>query len=112
MNTTVSHQQDVAIVTPVGSVDALTAPQVTETLAARLAEGEAKLVLDMSQIDFISSAGLRMLLGAVKEARSQGGDLRLTGAIPDVQKVLQMSGFSSILKSYDDLATAVASFSA
>jgi anti-sigma B factor antagonist len=107
-----AKQGQATVTTLVGSVDALTAPQATQALLDQVEKGAVKLILDMDQIDFISSAGLRMILGAVKAARAQGGDLRLAGGVDDVRKVLRMSGFTAILKNYDDLATAVASFDA
>ena len=93
-----------------GSIDAVTAPKVTEFIQGQIAKGNIKLVADLSGVDYTSSAGLRVLLGAIKETRAQGGDIRLTGVQPDVQKVLNLSGFTNILKIFDDLDAAVASF--
>jgi anti-sigma B factor antagonist len=58
----------------------------------------------------MSSAGLRTLLGAVKEARSNGGDLRIISTNPGVDKVLKMSGFNNIAKVFPSQAEAVSSF--
>ena len=93
-----------------GSIDAVTAPKVTEFIQGQIAKGNIKLVADLSGVDYTSSAGLRVLLGAIKETRAQSGDIRLTGVQPDVQKVLNLSGFTNILKIFDDLDAAVASF--
>ena len=93
-----------------GSIDAVTAPKVTEFIQGQITKGNIKLVADLSGVDYTSSAGLRVLLGAVKETRAQSGDIRLTGIQPDVQKVLNLSGFTNILKIFDDVETAVASF--
>jgi anti-anti-sigma factor len=103
--------EDVTVITLMGSIDALTAPQITEFIQAQVAKGNTKLVADLNGVDYTSSAGLRVLLGAIKETRAQSGDLRLAGIQPDVQKVLNLSGFSNILKIFDDLDAAVASFS-
>jgi len=93
-----------------GSIDAVTAPEITEFIQAQIAKGNTKLVADLSGVDYTSSAGLRVLLGAIKETRAQSGDLRLAGIQPDVQKVLNLSGFSNILKIFDDADAAVASY--
>ena len=61
-------------------------------------------------MDYTSSAGLRVLLGTVKRARSGGGDLRLAGPNPDVRKVLDLSGFTGILKVFETVDDALASF--
>lgn len=102
---------EVTVISLNGSIDALTAPKITEFIQAQIAKGSIKLVMDMSGVDYTSSAGLRVLLGAIKETRAQNGDLRLAGIRPDVQKVLNLSGFSNILKMFQDADTAIASFS-
>lgn len=100
----------VTVVAVSGSVDALTAEAFQEALQSQVQEGDANLVADLSQVDYASSAGLRAILATVKESRRVGGDLRLAGMQPGVHKVLQLSGFTSILKVYPDVESAVASF--
>lgn len=102
---------EVTIISLSGSIDAMTAPKITEFIQGQIANGNVKLVMDMSGVDYTSSAGLRVLLGAIKETRAKSGDLRLAGIRPDVQKVLNLSGFSNILKSFNDAETAAASYS-
>lgn len=108
----ITHQQKdhVTIVSVIGSLDALTAPTLSEFFESRLAEGHSKLVVDLASLDYTSSAGLRVLLSAVKEARSRGGDVRLAAAQPNVKKVFDLSGFVNIIKFFPDVAAAVASF--
>ena len=101
----------VTILSLKGSIDAMTAPQITEHIQEQVAKGNIKLIADLGGVDYTSSAGLRVLLGAIKDTRSQGGDLRLTGVQPDVLKVLNLSGFTNILKMFDDIDAAVASYS-
>lgn len=101
---------DVTVLTLTGSIDAMTAPKVTEFIQGQVAKGNIKLVVDLSNVDYTSSAGLRVMLGAIKDTRAQSGDLRLTGIQPDVQKVLSLSGFTNILKTFDDLDSAIASY--
>jgi anti-sigma B factor antagonist len=102
---------DVTILTIRGSIDALTAPQISEHINGLVSNDNIKLVADFSGVDYTSSAGLRVLLGAVKETRSKGGDLYLVDIQPDVEKVLKLSGFTSILKIFPDVDSAVNSFS-
>ena len=110
MDITAKQVGSVAVVSIVGSVDALTAEQVTRFLGAELDKGNKHIVGDLSQVDFMSSAGLRAILMALKDSRQQGGDLRLGAAQPGVEKVLKMSGFTNILKTYPTVDEAVASF--
>jgi len=105
------HVDGVTVITLTGSIDAMTAPKITEFIQGQIAKGNIKLIVDMGGVDYTSSAGLRVLLGAIKETRAQSGDLRLAGVQPDVQKVLNLSGFTNILKLFDNLDAAVASYS-
>lgn len=110
MEITYKQERQVTIVSIVGSLDALTAPQLTEFLSGQFASGNHRLVVDLGALDYTSSAGLRVLLNAVKEARSRAGDVRLAAVQQNVKKVFEMSGFTSIMKFYSDVAGAVASF--
>lgn len=93
-----------------GSVDGLTADTLLSTLQAQVEGGRTRLVADLSGVEYTSSAGLRALLATVKEARRRGGDLRLAEVNPNVRKVLDLSGFTSILKMFDQVDAAVDSF--
>lgn len=101
-----------AVVAIRGSVDGLTAETLLSTLQAQVEAGHVRLVADLSGVDYTSSAGLRALLATVKEARRRGGDLRLAEVTPNVRKVLDLSGFTSILKLFDDVDAAVNSYAA
>jgi anti-anti-sigma factor len=105
------ERQPADIVQVSGSVDALTASVLTDYLSLKIGQDHTNLVLDLSEVDFMSSAGLRSVLAALKECRNKGGDLRIAGAQPGVKKVLKMSGFTNILKTFSDSENALASFS-
>lgn len=110
MKTDVLQENGSTVVSVTGSVDALTAPELAKTLSEQVQAGRANLVVDLMEVEFMSSAGLRTLLGAVKEARSYGGDLRIASSNPGVDKVLKMSGFHTIAKVFTSQAEAIASF--
>ena len=93
-----------------GSIDSLTAEQLMATFATTVSAQMPCLVADFTEVVYTSSAGLRALLAALKDARRQGGDFRLAAVQPGVLRVLEMSGFTGILKLYDDVDAAVASF--
>lgn len=98
------------VVTSVGSLDALTAPQLADFLRAQVEGGQARLVLNLGETDFMSSAGLRVILEILKRCRRQGGDLRLAAVRPGVAKTLEMAGFARLLQVYPTLDEAEASF--
>lgn len=110
METAVEAREDVTVVRIAGSVDGTTAEQLMAVFAGQLAAGRRRLVAALEAVDYTSSAGLRVLMGTVKEARTGGGDLRLAAPRQDVLKVLELAGFTGILKMYPDLESAVASF--
>jgi anti-sigma B factor antagonist len=93
-----------------GDLDAAAAPSVEGQLQALIKEGQTRLVVDLNGVAYIASAGLRVLLAALKAARNSGGDLRLVGLQPAVKEVFDMAGFTRLFKVYADVETAVASF--
>lgn len=84
-----------------GVVDAHTAPRLKETLSDWLAQGHSRLVLNDSRIEHMSSAGLRVLLYAQREARQRGGDVRLFGANAQVRRVIELAGLERLLSIRD-----------
>jgi len=110
MEIAVRNEGGVTIVELTGSLDGSTAETLLQSLTEQVSAGQVRLVADFSHVEYTSSAGLRALLGSLKDARQHGGDLRLAAVIPAVFRVLQLSGFTGILKTYDDVATAVRSY--
>ena len=78
-----------------GRLDTTTAPELEEYLRDAL-EGVNELTLDFADLEYISSAGLRVLLATQKRMNEQGS-MRLTGVCDVVMEVLELTGFSSIL---------------
>lgn len=89
-------QNDVTIVAFQGSLDSKTSPQAHQALDGILAGGSRKLLIDFTALDYISSAGLRVLLAAAKRLSGAGSALRLFGLNESVREVFQISGFSTI----------------
>lgn len=110
METDIKQENDITTISVKGSVDALTAAELTKTISKQIEEDNVNLIIDLTGLDFMSSAGLRSLLGAVKESRSHGGDLRIVSTNTGIDKVLKMSGFHNIAKVFTSQADAVASF--
>ena len=79
----------------VGRLDTTTAPDLSKTINEDIADTE-NLVLDFKKLDYISSAGLRVLLSAQKKMQ-KSGTMKLTNVCADVMEVFEMTGFSDIL---------------
>jgi len=100
----------VSVVEVIGTIDSLTSETMLNAFLSQIHAGVSGLVADLQGVDYTSSAGLRSLLAAQKAIRQKGGDLRLAGVQANVLKVLKLTGFTSIIKIYDDVDAAVASF--
>lgn len=79
------------VLAPVGRVDTITAPELE---AAVVTDGIEDLVFDLAQVDYISSAGLRVLLSSQK--RMAGKSMKIANAKPAVKEVFDITGFSDI----------------
>ena len=79
-----------------GRIDTLTAPQLESEISPML-EGIDALVIDLAQVAYISSAGLRVLLSTHKKMLAAGGSLTIANAVPAVREVFDITGFSDIL---------------
>ena len=99
-----------SVVSVVGSIDAHTAEQVLNFLRQRVSDGQIRFVLDLGQVDFMSSAGLRVIVDILRRSREQGGDLRLASAQGGVENTLSISGFTRVIKTYPTVEDAIDSF--
>jgi len=96
------------IMTVQGRMDALNAPEFETTCAAVVAEGGSSLVVDLSGLEYISSAGLRSILTAVKQMRGAGGRIVFCGLGGMVADVFRISGFLKMFQVYSTVEEAVA----
>ena len=92
MSVLFSKSGDVFIVTPQGRLDTNSAPNVDTLVSENIESGETKIVMDLSQIDYISSMGLRVILKTVMTIMRKDGKVALCGGNEQVLRVLQLSG--------------------
>ncbi len=95
-----------SVMKPGERLDGITMAEAERGLLDLLADGETNLVIDMTRLEYISSAGLRVLLLAMKKIRAAGGRLALYGLGGMAEEVFQMSGFTSIFIIKQSLAAA------
>lgn len=100
----------VDLVTVAGRVDSNTAPELEEALEERMSEGRYNLVLDLSEVNYLSSAGLRALVSALRNTKKKGGDVRIAQPSERVAEVMTLAGLDSLFTSYDDVTVAVGSY--
>ena len=99
----------VAVVTIAGRVDSATAPTMDAELE-KAVSGNKKVVLDLKGLEFLSSAGVRAIVNALKNAKKSRGDVKLA-AVPDhTHEILHTIGMMEIVQVYPSVDEAVASF--
>lgn len=99
------------VVKVTGRLDSATSPKLSEELFRINDAGRYKIVMDFHELDFISSAGLRVLIATLKNCkRYNRGDVILAGLPPHIHSVFDLAGFTAIFKIYKDVLTAVGTF--
>ncbi|MEO7131237.1 MAG: STAS domain-containing protein [Dermatophilaceae bacterium] len=98
---------DRTIVRMGGEIDVYTASLVRESLEDQLGQGRIHLILDLSDVTFLDSTGLGVLVGRLKRARALGGSLRLVASDERVLRVFAITGLDKIFEIHADLDTAL-----
>lgn len=111
MEATVEQVGGVPVVVISGRLDASTAPAFDAQIAGLLKTPHARMLVDLSNTAYISSAGLRSILLLVKHTAASSGRLGLFGASPQINEVIEISGFPSLLDLYQDREAALAAVS-
>lgn len=97
MEITASNHEDWTVLEVSGSVDASTAPAFQAEAMGRIGQGAKKMAIDVSKVEYMSSAGLRVLLMIFKALKAGGGAMCMLSPSPFVAEVLELSGFSGIM---------------
>ena len=96
MNIVKSIEGNAATLAPDGRLDTTTAPELEAAIDA-LDDSVTELTLDLENLRYISSAGLRVLLNTQKKANASGGTMKLTHVNEEIMDVFDMTGFVSFL---------------
>jgi len=91
-----TKEEDTEVMRLTGRLDTVTAPKLQATLA-EVIEAAEKIELDFAAVDYLSSAGLRILLQAQKTMQKSNKSMALKNVSPEVMEVFDMTGFSEIL---------------
>ncbi len=95
---------------PVGALDASTAPTLAEAMA--LMASVPRLVINLSEVPFIDSAGLGALVGGIRRVREAGGEVAVCSGRPPIRRVLQTIGFDRVVPLVETLEEAQVSLDA
>lgn len=97
MEITTTDSGDVKVLSFQGNLDTNTSPDAESEINTLIDAGTQKLLINFEKLDYISSAGLRILLATAKKMKPGGGDLKICCLNQTVQEVFDISGFSTIL---------------
>ncbi len=98
------------VVTPNGRLDSNTAPMLEMTLGSHLSASHFNLIIDMAEVTYISSSGLKVLMSAFKKARGKSGKIALAALTPRVTEVFQISGFETLFEITPTVQASAATF--
>lgn len=93
-----------------GKLDTTTSSGALDVFLQQLQGDPPNVLINLAPLEFVSSAGLRVILRVAKRVRAYGGVMKVSGAQGVVQEVLEISGFDSLLDLYDDENQALAAF--
>ncbi len=110
MEISTKEMKRVSLVTVSGRVDSATAPDFDKALQTLIQANRNQVVVDLKNVDYMSSAGIRALVSALKAAKGGGGDLCIAQPSVRVRDVLELAGLVAIFGVYEDLIEAVGSF--
>jgi anti-anti-sigma factor len=110
MDFSVTELKRVQLVRVGGRVDSSTAPGLQEKLAGIIKGGGRNIVINMKDVSFLSSGGLRALLSTLQAAKKSGGDLKLSEVSEPVARVLELTSFDIHFKCYATDTEAVGAF--
>jgi len=108
---TISHEgRGIEVLALVGYLDGHTAPDLMRALDELLSETRNTILFDMTELQYMSSAGFGVLAATQKRAQEAGGDLKVMGLSSKIKRVFASLGLTNLIPSYDTRAEALASF--
>ena len=107
MDITEDKKNNIVILGLRGNLNVMTANLLEEKFTALIDRGERRLVVDFSQLDYISSAGLRVFLIAAKKLKSVQGKIVLSSLNAQIKEIFDISGFSSIFPMFNSREDAI-----
>ncbi len=110
MEISTNEVKRVTVVKVNGRVDSATAPELENGLKQLVDSSKTQIVLDLTEVDYMSSAGLRAMVSTLKSVKRANGDLRLANPSQRVAEVLRLAGLTSIFSIYTNQSDAVNSF--
>jgi len=103
-------QQNISVIKVGGYIDTTTSAELEHSLSSTLKLNNHNIIIDLGNVDYISSAGWGIFISEIKGIREKGGDLKLVRMIPEVFEVFELLEFHYILKAFDTVEEAISDF--
>jgi anti-sigma B factor antagonist len=111
MEITTKHYKHCDLLSLKGKVDSYTAPDLTKAIEMLNRDGQFKIVLDLGELEYMSSAGFRaLLIGQRNCKRYNRGEMILAAVPKKILDALELTGFTPLFRMFDDVTAAVGSF--
>jgi anti-sigma B factor antagonist len=104
------NELPIQVVRVKGYLDSSTFPQMQDHLQNLIKDGHVRIVVEFSDLNYISSAGLGVLMGMLQEVRNQQGDLKLADMSSKIKNLFDMLGFSRLIRIYPNVESAKQAF--
>jgi anti-sigma B factor antagonist len=104
------NQNSISVIKIGGYIDTTTSSELEHALNSLLKSGSYNIVIDLGNVDYVSSAGWGIFISEIKGIREKGGDLKLVRMIPEVYEVFELLEFHYILKAFDNIEEAIRDF--
>ncbi|NOY76784.1 MAG: STAS domain-containing protein [Calditrichaeota bacterium] len=102
--------EDIVYIRIIGYIDTTTSLELVQHFKDLMKKGNYQFVVDMSGVNYVSSAGWGVFVGEIKDIRDNGGDIKIVHMTPEVYDVFEMLEFNRILKVYDSVPEAINEF--
>ncbi len=103
-------RSNISVIKVGGYIDTTTSSELEHALNTLLKAGSYNIIIDLGNVDYVSSAGWGIFISEIKGIRENGGDLKLVRMIPEVYEVFELLEFHFILKAFDSLEEAIQDF--
>lgn len=106
----VGTRKSISLLRVYGFVDTTTSPQLHKVITEMIHHGYFQIIVDLGEVNYVSSAGWGVFVGEIRGIRENGGDLKIVQMTQDVNEVFEMLEFNRILTAYESLEEAVDDF--
>ncbi len=104
------QHENISVIKVGGYIDTTTSSELEHALNTLLKAGSHNIIIDLGNVDYVSSAGWGIFISEIKGIREKGGDLKLVRMIPEVYEVFELLEFHYILKAFETIEEAIKDF--